>query len=87
MQQAMWEHPHQRQRYDQYRNSRHDSANRIVDRTGRRGELYNSPDVAIKATASDAVGVTKVEFYDGATLLGTDTTSPYSFSMGDNVSQ
>jgi len=36
--------------------------------------------VAINATASDAVGVTRVEFYDGATLLGTDTTAPYSFS-------
>ncbi len=36
--------------------------------------------VAINATASDAVGVARVEFYDGATLLGTDTTSPYSFS-------
>ena len=36
--------------------------------------------VAINATAADAVGVTRVEFYDGATLLGTDTTSPYSWS-------
>ena len=36
--------------------------------------------VAINATAADAVGVTKVEFYDGATLLGTDLTSPYSFA-------
>ncbi|MEO5883695.1 MAG: Ig-like domain-containing protein, partial [Caldimonas sp.] len=31
----------------------------------------------LTATASDAVGVTKVEFYRGATLLGTDTTAPY----------
>jgi len=36
--------------------------------------------VTINATAADAVGVTKVEFYDGATLLGTDTTAPYSYS-------
>jgi len=35
--------------------------------------------IAINATAADAVGVSRVEFYDGATLLGTDTTSPYSF--------
>jgi hypothetical protein len=35
----------------------------------------------ISANASDNVGVTKVEFYlDSATLIGTDTTSPYSFS-------
>jgi hypothetical protein len=34
------------------------------------------------------VGVTKVEFYDGSTLVGSDTTSPYSLSWnsrnGDN---
>jgi beta-glucanase (GH16 family) len=37
--------------------------------------------VVINATAADANGsVTKVEFYNGATLLGTSTTSPYSFT-------
>ncbi|WPB73030.1 Ig-like domain-containing protein [Archangium violaceum] len=36
--------------------------------------------VTLSATASDNVGVTKVEFYDGSTLLGSDTTSPYSLS-------
>ncbi len=36
--------------------------------------------VTINATASDNDGsVTKVEFYNGATLLGMDATSPYSF--------
>lgn len=34
--------------------------------------------VTLSATASDNVGVTKVEFYQGTTLLGTDTTAPYS---------
>jgi len=34
----------------------------------------------ITATASDNVGVTKVEFYQSGTLIGTDTTSPYSVS-------
>jgi fibronectin type 3 domain-containing protein len=35
----------------------------------------------LTATASDDSGtVSKVEFYNGTTLLGTDTTSPYSFS-------
>ena len=59
-----------------------------LSRTGRRGELSaTAQTVAINATAADAVGVTRVEFYDGATLLGTDTTSPYSFGMGDNISQ
>jgi extracellular elastinolytic metalloproteinase len=36
--------------------------------------------VAINANAADNVGVTRVDFYAGATLLGSDTTSPYSYS-------
>ncbi|MEO8310314.1 MAG: PQQ-dependent sugar dehydrogenase [Caldimonas sp.] len=37
--------------------------------------------VALTATASDSDdGVAKVEFFDGSTLLGEDTTSPYSFA-------
>ncbi|WP_375764752.1 Ig-like domain-containing protein [Archangium gephyra] len=36
--------------------------------------------VTVTATADDDIGVTKVEFYDGATLLGTDTSAPYSVS-------
>lgn len=46
----------------------------------------------LTATASDAVGVTRVEFYRGATLIATDTTAPYehlvSFTAADigNVS-
>src|SRR5205085_2793429 len=34
--------------------------------------------VQVDATASDNREVTKVEFYDGATLLSRDTTAPYS---------
>ncbi|MDY7228175.1 Ig-like domain-containing protein [Hyalangium rubrum] len=34
----------------------------------------------LTATASDAQGVARVEFYDGATLIGTDTASPYALS-------
>ncbi|MBN1329866.1 MAG: caspase family protein [Candidatus Heimdallarchaeota archaeon] len=34
----------------------------------------------ISASASDNVGVTKVEFYIDGSLKGTDTTSPYSYS-------
>ncbi len=34
--------------------------------------------VTLEATASDTVGVAKVEFYDGATLLGTDLSAPYA---------
>lgn len=37
--------------------------------------------VTFNATATDANGtVSKVAFYNGTTLLGTDTTSPYSFT-------
>lgn len=32
----------------------------------------------IQATASDNNAVTQVVFYDGATVIGTDTTAPYS---------
>ena len=34
----------------------------------------------VSASASDDVGVTRVEFFDGANLLGTDTTAPYSLA-------
>ena len=36
--------------------------------------------VSLSATASDNVGVSKVEFYRGSTLLSTDTTAPYTGS-------
>ena len=34
---------------------------------------------ALTATASDSHGIAQVEFYRGTTLLGTDTSAPYSF--------
>ncbi len=37
--------------------------------------------VTIIADAQDETGVTKVEFYDGATLIGSDTTNTYSVSF------
>jgi RHS repeat-associated protein len=37
--------------------------------------------ITVSATAADTGGsVSKVEFFDGATLIGTDTTSPYSIA-------
>jgi hypothetical protein len=46
------------------------------------GASFSAPaTVSITASASDADGtVNKVEFYNGSTLLGTDATSPYSFT-------
>ncbi len=37
--------------------------------------------ITLTATATDNVGVTRVEFFDGATLLASDTTSPYSTTV------
>ena len=37
--------------------------------------------ISVNANASDNVGVTKVELYVDGTLMGTDTSSPYSFSL------
>jgi Bacterial Ig domain len=37
--------------------------------------------IKLTATATDEVGVTKVEFYDGVTKLGEDTTTPYEQSV------
>lgn len=46
------------------------------------GSTITSTPVTISANASDTdtTPVSKVEFYDGSTLLATDTTSPYSYS-------
>ena len=46
------------------------------------GATFSAPaTIAIAASAADPDGtVARVEFYSGSTLLGTDTTSPYSFS-------
>ncbi len=47
------------------------------------GPTYTSAQtVTISAAATDDQGVTRVEFYDGTTLKGTDTTSPYSYAWG-----
>jgi beta-glucanase (GH16 family) len=42
--------------------------------------------ISINANAIDADGsVSKVEFYNGSTLLGTDNTSPYSFAWANVI--
>jgi hypothetical protein len=47
--------------------------------------IFTAPaSVTIDATATDADGtITKVDFYQGSTLLGSDNTSPYSFSWSN----
>ena len=44
-------------------------------------ESGTSGTITFNATASDNVGVTKVEFYVDGALKGTDTTSPYSMTL------
>ena len=49
------------------------------------GASYAAPaTITLTATASDTNGsVTKVEFFAGSTLVGTDTTSPYAFTWSN----
>ena len=49
------------------------------------GAVFTAPaSVAIAANASDTDGtVTTVEFYAGSTLIGTDTTAPYSMTWNN----
>jgi hypothetical protein len=44
------------------------------------GSTVSGSAVTVSADATDNVGVSKVDFYAGATLIGTDTTAPYSVS-------
>jgi aryl-phospho-beta-D-glucosidase BglC (GH1 family) len=50
--------------------------------------IFNEGDpITLNATATTATGtITKVDFYDGATLLGTDLTGPYSFPIASLTS-
>jgi hypothetical protein len=46
---------------------------------------YNAPaSITMNATAADADGtISKVEFYNGTTLLGTDVSSPYTYTWSN----
>jgi|GEM_PF-1178544 len=45
---------------------------------------FTSPaSFTINASAADADGISKVEFYAGVALLGEDTTAPYTFAMSN----
>jgi len=51
-----------------------------VKKIDARSTVAKNTTITIQATASDDVGVTRVEFYVGSTLTCTDTTSPYTCS-------
>ncbi len=45
------------------------------------GAVYSQGDaIALSATASDADGIAKVEFYDGGNFIGEDNSAPYQFT-------
>ncbi len=47
------------------------------------GTLFTAPaSITINANATDNISVAKVDFYNGSTLLGTDTSSPYQYAWG-----
>lgn len=53
----------------------------IITSPANNATFTTGANVTINANASDSDGmISKVEFYQGATLLGTDTSSPYSFA-------
>lgn len=49
------------------------------------GATITGTNTALQATATDDVGVTKVEFYMDGNLLGSDTSSPYSFGLNTTL--
>ncbi|MBN1203581.1 MAG: S8 family serine peptidase, partial [Myxococcaceae bacterium] len=50
------------------------------------GATVSGTSVTMSATATDNVRVLRVEFYEGTTLLATDTASPYSFTWNTRTS-
>ncbi len=64
------------------------SVNLLIDRTPPTGSITSPAHlsvisiipVALSASASDSVGVNRVEFYQNGILLGSDTTAPYQYS-------
>ncbi len=52
-----------------------------VSMTSPQADATVAGDITLAANASDNVGVSKVEFYADSTLVGSDTTSPYSVTL------
>jgi len=50
------------------------------------GQLFTKPSsIGIEVSATDSDGVAKVEFFNGSTLLGTDSVSPFQFTWENNT--
>lgn len=64
-----------------------DTQNPTVSLTASPLTLTAAGNVTLSASASDNVGVTKVEFYDGSTLLNTTTALPYTYAHALTAAQ
>jgi hypothetical protein len=62
-------------------NSTSDTTAPVVSLTSPSSGTTVSGTIAVSASASDNVGIAKVEFYRSTTLIASDTTSPYSISF------
>jgi hypothetical protein len=67
------------------KNSATDTAAPVVSLTSPSAGSTVTGTVSVSASASDNVGVTRVEFYANGVLQSTDTTSPYSFSWNSTA--
>jgi hypothetical protein len=43
--------------------------------------FFDDGDLTVTATAADGDGISSVDFYNGSTLLGSDTTAPYTYTI------
>jgi len=53
----------------------------VVSLASSAGAVTTPGNLTLSATATDNVGVTRVDFFDGSTLLGSDATAPYTFTV------
>jgi endoglucanase len=58
-----------------------DTTKPVVSLASSATTVTTAGNITLTATATDNVGVTGVDFFDGATLLGSDTTSPYTLTV------
>jgi Bacterial Ig domain/Beta-propeller repeat len=61
--------------------SQPDTTKPVVTLVSSKASVTAAESIKLTATATDNIGVTKVEFYDGATKLGEDSSSPYEFDV------
>jgi Bacterial Ig domain len=62
-----------------------DTTKPVVSLVSSKTSVTAAESIKLTATATDNVGVTKVEFYDGTTKLGEDSSSPYEFDVALTV--